>query len=147
MDIYLISQLRGKIRLRMQKRLFVAGLPFTSSEDELRDHFSGAGKLISVKIIVDRDSGRSKGFGFIEYETEEEAVKAIEMFHDTDFAGRKLAVAEAKPMENRERSFDNRGGGGDRRGGGGYHSGGDRGGDRRGGGRDRSSRGGFRGGR
>jgi cold-inducible RNA-binding protein len=133
--MYLIKHDCAKISL-VQKRLFVAGLPFSSTEDELKDHFSGAGKVVSVKIITDRDSGRSKGFGFIEFETEEEAANAIKMYHDSDYGGRKLAVAEAKPQEPRDnRGYSPRND--DRRGGGGYSN------DRRGGnGRDKFSRGG-----
>ena len=72
-----------------------------------------------VTIIIDKFSGRSKGFGFVEFEKEEEAAKAIEMFNETEFNGRKLIVAEAKPMEKRE--YAPRSGGGDeRRGTGGY---------------------------
>lgn len=63
-----------------------------------------------VQIIMDKMTGRSKGFGFIEFETEEEAAKAVTMFHETEFGGRKLVVAEAKPMEKRE--FAPRTGGG-----------------------------------
>ena len=116
--------------------MFVAGLPFSSTDSDLKDHFSKAGVITLVQIIIDKFSGRSKGFGFIEFEKEEEAAKAIEMFHETDFGGRKLIVAEAKPMEKRE--FKPRSGGGDDRRGG-YSD------DRRPsfGGRDRSSRGGF----
>jgi RNA recognition motif-containing protein len=125
----------------MNKRLFVAGLPFAATEDEIKTQFSQAGTVVSVTIITDKFTGRSKGFGFVEMEKEEEAEKAIKTLHDTDFGGRKLVVAEAKPMEKRE--FTPRSGGGDdRRGGyssggrGGFapRSGGNRGGgDRRGG--------------
>ena len=100
----------------MNKRLFVAGLPFSSSDEDIKNHFSAAGVVTLVQIITDKFSGRSKGFGFVEFEKEEEATKAIEMFNDTDFGGRKLIVAEAKPMEKRE--FKPRTGGDDRRGGG-----------------------------
>jgi RNA recognition motif-containing protein len=85
----------------MNKRLFVAGLPFTTTEDELRDLFAGAGVVVSVNIINDRDTGRSKGFGFVEMETVEEAETAISKFNDAEFGGRKLVVAEAKPPEEK----------------------------------------------
>lgn len=141
----------------MNKRLFIAGLPFSSSEEDIKTHFSTAGVITMVQIIMDKMTQRSKGFGFIEFETEEQAGKAITMFHETDFGGRKLIVAEAKPMEKRE--FTPRSGGGDDRGhsdrrpsynGGRPSFGGGRGRDSRGGG-DRSndrgfSRGGGRGG-
>jgi len=99
----------------MNKRLFIAGLPFSSNDQDIRNHFSSAGVITMVQIIMDKMTGRSKGFGFIEFETEEEAGKAVTMFHETEFGGRKLVVAEAKPMEKREfaprPSGDNRGGG------------------------------------
>ncbi|HJY99064.1 MAG TPA: RNA-binding protein [Patescibacteria group bacterium] len=87
----------------MNKRLFVAGLPFTTTEEELRNLFTEVGVVVSVKIITDRETGRSKGFGFVEMETPEEATGAIAKLNDTDFGGRKLVVAEAKPMEERPR--------------------------------------------
>jgi RNA recognition motif-containing protein len=85
----------------MNKRLFVAGLPFSSTQDELRDLFASVGNVTSASIITDRETGRSKGFGFVEMETPEEAESAITKLNDTDFGGRKLIVAEAKPMEDR----------------------------------------------
>jgi len=97
----------------MNKRLFIAGLPFSSNDQDIKTHFSAAGVVTMVQIITDKMTGRSKGFGFVEFETEEEAAKAVTMFHETDFGGRKLIVAEAKPMEKRE--FTPRSGGDDRR--------------------------------
>lgn len=99
----------------MNKRLFVAGLPFTTTQDELRDLFAGVGTVVSATIINDRDTGRSKGFGFVEMDTPEEAETAIKQLHDTEFGGRKLVVAEAKPQEERRDrprggSFGGRGG-------------------------------------
>lgn len=128
----------------MAKRLFIGGLPFSSTEDELKTLFAQAGTVVSATIIIDKFSGRSKGFGFVEMSTDEEASKAIETLNNTDLGGRKLVVAEAKPMEER------RPGGDDRRGGGrGGYGGGGRGGDRggyggRGGGGGGYSRGGGR---
>jgi RNA recognition motif-containing protein len=124
----------------MNKRLFVAGLPFTTSEAELKELFTKAGVVVSATIIIDKFSGRSKGFGFVEMETPEEATNAITTLNETDFGGRKLVVAEAKPQEKREYS-----GGNDRRGGGGDNRGG-YGRDRRGGGGHGSDRGDTRGG-
>lgn len=100
----------------MNKRLFIAGLPFSSTDQDIKTHFSGAGVVTMVQIIIDKMTQRSKGFGFVEFETEEMAANAIKMFHETDFGGRKLVVAEAKPMEKRE--FTPRSVGDDRRGGG-----------------------------
>jgi len=85
----------------MNKRLFVAGLPFSTTEEELKTLFTDFGVVVSTKIITDRDTGSSKGFGFVEMETPEEAYGAIEKLNNSDFGGRKIAVAEAKPMEER----------------------------------------------
>ncbi len=86
----------------MNKRIFVAGLPFTTTQDELKDLFAGIGIVVSATIINDRDTGRSKGFGFVEMETPEVAETAIKQLHDTEFGGRKLIVVEAKPQEVRQ---------------------------------------------
>ncbi|MFZ3301568.1 MAG: RNA-binding protein [Microgenomates group bacterium] len=86
----------------MNKRLFIAGLPFSSTDNDIKTHFSAAGVVTLVQIITDKFTNRSKGFGFVEFENEEQAEKAISMFNETDFGGRKLIVAEAKPMEKRE---------------------------------------------
>jgi RNA recognition motif-containing protein len=117
----------------MAKKLYVGGLPYSTTEDELRDAFAGAGAVSSASIIMDRMSGRSKGFGFVEMTNDEDAQKAIDMWNGKDFGGRTLTVNEARPMEERPR-----GGGG---GGGGY-GGGNRGGN--GGGYGGASRGGGR---
>lgn len=85
----------------MATKLYVGGLPYSTTEDELRSHFAQAGSVTSAVIIMDKMSGRSKGFGFVEMSSDEEAQKAISMFHDQDFGGRKLTVNEARPMEAR----------------------------------------------
>lgn len=91
----------------MATKLYVGGLPYSSTEDGVRDHFSQAGNVVSSVIIKDKMSGRSKGFGFVEMENEADANKAIEMFNGQDFEGRKLTVNVARPMEERppRRSF------------------------------------------
>ena len=111
----------------MAKKLYVGGLPYSTTEDELRDAFAGAGSVTSASIIMDRMSGRSKGFGFVEMSADDEAKAAIDMWNGKDFGGRTLTVNEARPMEERPR---NGGGGGYRggNGGGGYGGGGNRGG-------------------
>lgn len=109
----------------MGKKLYVGNLPFTTTEQSLADTFAACGTVDSVKIITDRDTGRSKGFGFVEMSSDEEAQKAINQFNGQDYGGRPLTVNEAKPMAPRE----SRGGGG------GFGGGGGRGG--RGGGGDR----------
>ncbi|HEV3244732.1 MAG TPA: RNA-binding protein [Candidatus Paceibacterota bacterium] len=110
----------------MAKKLYVGGLPYSTTEDELRDAFAGAGSVTSASIIMDRMSGRSKGFGFVEMSTDDEAQKAIDLWNGKDFGGRTLTVNEARPMEERPRN----GGGGGYRGGnsGGGYGGGNRGG-------------------
>lgn len=87
----------------MQNKLYVGNLPFSISEDDMKDHFSEAGTINSVNIIVDRDTNRSKGFGFVEMGSDEEAAKAIELFDGKEFDGRALKVNIAKPREERPR--------------------------------------------
>lgn len=114
----------------MAKKLYVGGLSYDTTEDTLRDTFSQAGTVETATIIMDRMSGRSKGFGFVEMSSEEEAQKAIEMFNDKELDGRRVTVNEARPQEDRPRGG---GGGGFNRGGG--AGGGDRRGSFGGGGR------------
>jgi len=85
----------------MSTNLFVGSLPFSTTEDELKEHFAQAGTVVSVRIITDRDTGRSKGFGFVEMETDEGGEKAIEMFHDKELGGRNIVVNVARPREER----------------------------------------------
>lgn len=85
----------------MATKLYVGGLPYSTQEGALRDLFAQAGNVVSAVIIMDKMSGRSKGFGFVEMSTADEAAKAISMFNDQDFEGRKLTVNEARPMEAR----------------------------------------------
>ena len=85
----------------MAKKLYVGGIPYSSTDQTLRDHFSQAGNVVSATIIMDKMSGRSKGFGFVEMSTDAEAQKAIDMFHGQEMDGRKLTVNEARPMEPR----------------------------------------------
>ncbi len=85
------------------KKLFIGGLPFATRDEELRELFSKAGTPASATVIFDRATGRSKGFGFVEFENDEEANRAIEMFDGTDLGGRKIIVNEARPMEDRPR--------------------------------------------
>lgn len=83
----------------MSTKLYVGGLPYETTEDALKDLFSEAGTVASAAIIVDKISGRSKGFGFVEMSSEEEAKKAIEVLNGKDFGGRTIVVDEAKPMK------------------------------------------------
>ena len=89
----------------MQNRLYVGNLPWSANDDALRDLFAGAGSVTSATVISDRESGRSKGFGFVEMSSEEEAQKAIEMFNGKDMDGRPLVVNIARPKEDRPRNF------------------------------------------
>ncbi len=98
----------------MAKKLYIGGLPFEITEDELRDLFVEIGTVESVNIITDRESGRSRGFGFVEMASDAEAKAAVEQLDGKDFMGRRLTVNEARPMEERGRR-DNRDGGGGRR--------------------------------
>lgn len=109
----------------MAMKLYVGNLSFQTSNDDLKQLFSQAGTVESATIVEDRDSGRSRGFGFVEMSTKEEGEAAIAQFNGQEFAGRALTVNEARPREDR----GGRGGGG-----GGY------GGNRGGGGGDRESR-------
>ena len=103
------------------KNIFVGNLDFNTSEEELRQMFEAYGQVDRVSIMTDRDTGRSRGFGFVEMSTPEEAKKAISALNGTQLDGRSLTVNEAKPQESRS-------GGGSRFGGAG--GGGGRGGDR-----------------
>jgi len=86
----------------MGKKLYVGNLPFSATDQILNDTFSQCGTVESSKIIMDRDSGRSKGFGFVEMSTEAEALEAINKFNGADYEGRPMTVNEAKPMAPRE---------------------------------------------
>jgi RNA recognition motif-containing protein len=94
----------------MGKKLYVGNLPFQATEEDLNETFSTVGKVDSVRIITDKMSGRSKGFGFVEMANDDEAMTAIERFNGAEMDGRKMTVNEARPQEPRT------GGGGDRRG-------------------------------
>jgi RNA recognition motif-containing protein len=120
----------------MGKKIYVGNLPFTATNESLSEMFASFGQVDSSKIVTDRDTGRSKGFGFVEMSDSSEADAAIEKLNGADFGGRSLTVNEARPMEPRTGGFGGgRGGdrGGDRggrSGGFGGGRGGDRGGDR-----------------
>lgn len=99
----------------MASKLFIGNLPFAATENDLQDHFTQAGAVLTVAIMQDRATGRSRGFGFVEMASPEEANKAIEMFHQKDFQGRALTVNIARPREERppgggynQRSFRDR---------------------------------------
>jgi RNA recognition motif-containing protein len=101
----------------MEAKLYVGNLPYSTVDADLQSLFAAAGTVKSAQVIKDRQSGRSKGFGFVEMSSTEEAQNAITMFHGKDFSGRPLTVNLARPREDRPA-----GGGG----GGGFRSGGNR---------------------
>lgn len=103
--------------MQKKKKLYVGSLPYSVTEDELRNIFAGYGTVESARIIKDKFTDQSKGFGFVEMASAEEAQKAIEGINGKQFGGRTLIVNEARPEERRER-FGGEGGGGERRGGG-----------------------------
>lgn len=123
----------------MAMKLYVGNLSFQTSSEDLQQLFAQAGTVESASVVEDRDTGRSRGFGFVEMASKEDGEKAIQQFNGTDLNGRNLTVNEARPREDR----GNRGGGGGRggfggnRGGGGGRGGYGGGG---GGGRDRNPR-------
>ena len=101
----------------MSTKLYVGNLAFQTTSQELQQLFAQAGTVQSASVVEDRDTGRSRGFAFVEMSTEEEANSAIDQFNGKEVGGRALKVNEAKPRENRGggggRGFsDNRGGGG-----------------------------------
>lgn len=104
----------------MATKLFVAGLAYAITDDQLEQAFSPFGTVVSAKVIMDRDSGRSKGFGFVEMSTDEEAKAAIAALDGKDLDGRTIAVNEARPQEKREPRAGGGGGGRGGFGGGGF---------------------------
>ena len=106
----------------MGKKLYVGSLPYSTTEQDLQDLFASVGPVESAKIVTDRDSGRSKGFGFVEMVNDQDATNAIQQLNGKDLGGRKLIVNEAKPQAPRTGGRD---GGGGR---GGFGGGGGRGG-------------------
>jgi len=83
----------------MEKKLYVGNLPYSTTDASLKDLFSAAGNVVAASIIVDKFSKRSKGFGFVEMATEDEAAKAKDMFNGQEVEGRKIIVDEARPMK------------------------------------------------
>lgn len=123
----------------MATKLFVGNLSFNTTSADLESLFSQAGAVVSANVITDKFTGRSRGFGFVEMSSNQDAQTAIERFNGTELQGRALTVNEAKPQERSGgggggRSFGGRGGGGGGGGGGGWNKSGGGGG---GGGRDR----------
>ena len=88
----------------MSTKLYVGGISYRSTEDSLAEAFSQAGSVVSTKIITDRMTGRSRGFGFVEMSTADEATRAIDMWNGKELDGRTLTVNEARPLEDRPRN-------------------------------------------
>ncbi len=80
-------------------RVFVGGIPFQTTEDELKAHFAAAGSVVSVFLPIDKETGRKRGFGFVEFNTPEEQENAVKMFDGTDLGGRAISVSAARPRE------------------------------------------------
>ena len=120
----------------MSMKLYVGNLAFQTSSEDLQQLFSQAGTVESASVVEDRETGRSRGFGFVEMSSKEEGQKAIEQFNGKEVNGRNLNVNEAKPREDRGGGGGGRGGYGGNRGGGGGGRGGGYGGNRGGGSRD-----------
>ena len=126
----------------MSNKMYVGNLPFSAGEDELREAFGAFGPVSEVNLVMDRETGRPRGFAFVSMGSKEGMEAAIRGLDGKDFGGRNLTVNEARPREDRP-SYGGGGGGGDRRGGGGGYGGG---GDRRGGGGGKGGYGGGGGG-
>ena len=110
----------------MGKKLYVGNLPYTCDDSALQSKFAEIGNVESARVITDRDSGRSKGFGFVEMASDDDAANAIERLNGQDFMGRQMNVSEARPQAPREGGGGGRGGfgGGRGRDGGGRDGGG-----------------------
>ena len=117
----------------MATKLFIGSLAWATNDDSLKDFFSQAGTVVSASVIVDRETNRSKGFGFVEMSTEEEAQKAVAELNGKDLDGRTIVVNEARPMEPRDNS----------RGGSSFGGGRPQGGSSYGGSRDNNRGGGY----
>ena len=137
----------------MGNKLYVGNLPYTVRDEDLQQAFGEFGTITSAKVMMERDTGRSKGFGFVEMGSDAEAQAAINGMNGQSLGGRSITVNEARPMEARPPRTGGfggggggYGGGGDRSGGGGYGGGGRSGGGGYGGGGDRSGGGGYGGG-
>ncbi len=129
----------------MASKLFVGGLSWDTTDDSLRAFFSQVGTVVSAQVIMDKFTGKSKGFGFVEMSSDAQAQEAMQKLNGQSLDGRNVAVNEAKPQVPRENRFGGGGGGGGYGGGrggqGGGYGGGDRGGNRGGGrGGDRGRR-------
>ena len=92
----------------MSKSLYVGNLPWSATEADVRDLFSAHGEVLSVKLITDRETGRARGFGFVEMEDETEGMNAINALNETEFQGRMIVVKKARPREEGDRNGGHR---------------------------------------
>ena len=106
----------------MQSKLYVGNLSYNVTEEQLRELFSQAGEIKEVALIMDRDTRRPKGFGFVEFTTQADAEKAIQMYNEHELDGRKMTVNMARPKEDRGPGGGGRGGSRGGGGGGGFRS-------------------------
>lgn len=106
---WLVRGIEGRVRYKsfsfcqciMPTKLFVGSLPFATTDEELRDFFAQAGEVTSARVIMDKMTGRSRGFGFVEFTNDADAQSAIKQFDGSQMGGRTIVVNEAKPMEAR----------------------------------------------
>lgn len=94
----------------MASKLFVGSLAWATNDDSLRDFFAGVGTVVSASVIIDRETNRSKGFGFVEMSSDDEAKAAVDQLNGKELDGRPIVVSEARPREDRPRRDDNGGG-------------------------------------
>src|SRR5260370_33967539 len=99
----------------MGKKLYVGNLPFNTTDESLQEIFAQAGSVQSAKIITDRDTGRSKGLGFVEMSSDQEAADALPDVHGAEYRGRNMTVAESRPIAARAERLGHRAGGGGER--------------------------------
>jgi cold-inducible RNA-binding protein len=109
------SDQRARRKNTVAKSLYVGGLPYSTTEAELRELFGGAGEVSAIRLIMDRDTGQSKGFAFVEFADDATAQRAIDMFNGYQLGNRSLVVNEARPREERDGGGYRGGGGGGRR--------------------------------
>lgn len=95
----------------MATKLYVGNLPYSTTNEDLQQAFSQAGQVVEAVVLMDKMTGRSRGFGFVTMSSQEEGEKAIEMFNGKDFGGRAIVVNEARPMEQRAPRSGGMGGG------------------------------------
>lgn len=106
-ECIIAAMLVGK-RENMTNKLFIGSLDYSTTDSQLEAHFAALGKVISAKVIVDRDTGQGKGFGFVEMETSEVAKKAMDKLNGSQLNDRTIVVKEAKPQEDRNQRNDSR---------------------------------------